>query len=102
MNNAHTVDEVKEQLISSIRNICHYWANLPNKSDIDRCEGVAFSILNIIDGTSAGLPSMDLVLRPHPDDMQFNLDNGDNYYEDGMVVNSDCYLHDMLFGDDHG
>lgn len=98
MNKAHSIDDVKIQLISSIKHICHYWASLPNKSDIDRCEGVAFSILNIIDGTSSGLPSMDLVLRPHPDDMKFNLDNGNDYYEDGMVINADCYLHDMLFG----
>lgn len=98
MSKAYTKEEVREQFISQVRRVYSYWASLPDKSDIDRCEGVAFSIMNIIDGTSAALPSFDLVVRPHPDDKKFHIDNGDDWYEDGQVIN-DCYLHDMLFGE---
>ncbi|UJD20614.1 hypothetical protein seszw2t2_63 [Salmonella phage seszw] len=46
MSREYTKEEVREQFLAQVRHVYHYWANLPDKSDIDRCEGVAFSILN--------------------------------------------------------
>ena len=94
MSRAYTDEEVRKQLIEHVKHVCKYWANLPDKTDLDKCEGVAFSIMNIFDGTT-GLPAFDLVVRPNPDDKQFNIDEGENYYEDGQVIN-DCMLHDYL------
>ena len=93
MSRAKTAEEVRKELLESIRVLVGYWSR-QNMPELEKIEGVAFSILNIIDGTSRGLPSIDLTLRPHPDDKQYAIDNGDDYYEDGMVINADCYLHD--------
>jgi hypothetical protein len=65
------------------------------KSAEERCDGLAFSILNIFDGTSSDLPAMDIVLRPHEDDKEYNIDNGDKWFEDGMAINDDVTMHDM-------
>jgi len=42
-------EEVMNFLIQ-IKRMCKYWADLPNKTPLEMCEGVAFSILNEIDG----------------------------------------------------
>lgn len=97
MSREYTKDEVRLQFLDQVRTVCHYWAGLPGKSDIERCEGVAFSILNIIDGTSAALPAFNLSVVPHPDDKEFLVGEGENYYVENQVINDDVMLHEMLF-----
>lgn len=96
MSRAHTAEEVREQLLEHIRHLAEYWATTPDRQTaLERCEGVAFSILNIFDGT-AGLPAFDIVLSPHPDDKEYHQREGENRYEPGMVIN-DCMLHEMFY-----
>lgn len=90
-----TAAEVREQFLQQVRCVTQYWSELPDISDQERCEGVAFSILNIIDGFSC-LPSFDLVVRPHHYDKQFHINEGENYYPDGVVIN-ECMLHEHFF-----
>lgn len=97
MSRAKTVEEVREEFIAHIRSIAAYWAKAPNADTREMCDGVAFSILNVFDGTSGSMPAFDIIVRPHPEGKQFSIDNGDNYYEDGMVIN-ECQLHEMYFG----
>ncbi|MCM3783688.1 hypothetical protein M3231_11955 [Neobacillus mesonae] len=40
--------------------IVEYWSKLPDKSDIEKCEGVAFSILTLLDGYSGGMPAFEV------------------------------------------
>lgn len=94
MSRAKTAEEVRVELIEQIKCISSYWTNIPEKSDKDRCEGVAFSILNILDGCSS-LPAFDLLVSPHEDDKQFNIDEGKDYYEPKMMIN-DCMLHELF------
>jgi hypothetical protein len=95
MSRAKTAEEVRSELLSQIRCIAHYWSNLPDKSASERCDGVAFSILNIFDGTSA-MPAFDLLVSPHESDKQFHIDEGDDYYEPQMMIN-DCMMHDEYY-----
>ena len=78
--------------------IAAYWANEERATVREKCDGVAFSILNIFDGTSGGMPAFDLLVSPHPDDKQYHINEGSNYYEPGMMIN-DCHLHDMYYKD---
>ena len=93
MSRAKTAEEARKDLFESIRVLVGYWSR-QDVPELKKLEGVAFSILNIIDGTSGDLPSLTLTLSTHPDDRQYAIDNGDDYYEDGMMINADCYLHD--------
>lgn len=97
MSRAYTPEEARDMLLDHMRHLAHYWACQPGQTELQRCEGMAFSILNIFDGTAGAFPcAVDLVLRPHPEDKQYSIDNGDNYCEDGQVIN-DCMLHDLFF-----
>lgn len=90
MSRAYTEEEIREEFLGYVAEVCRYWANLPDKTPIERCEGVGFSIINIFNGVTS-LPAFDIVVRPHPDDKQFHIDEGENYYEDGTVIN-DCHM----------
>jgi|SRR5579875_117459 len=78
--------EVREKFRSGIRGIVDYWAMLPGKTDHERCEGVAFSILAAIDGCSAALPRFLLVPAPHPDDKRFCEQRGENWYPEPPAI----------------
>ena len=97
MSRAKTAEEVRGEFLNHVRGIATYWANLPNKTAIKRCEGVVFSMLVLLDGASIELPAFNLSLRPHEEDKQFCIDNKEDYYEPGMVMNDDCHLHDLLW-----
>jgi hypothetical protein len=73
------------------------WEHADNCTIKGKLEGLAFSILNIFDGTT-GLPAMDIVLSPHPEDKDFALSEGERWYEEGMIIN-DCYLHELFYGE---
>ena len=93
---AYTADEVRQQLLDHMRAISRYWAKQPDQTVAEKCDGLCFSILNIFDGTSMGLPAMDISLSPHEDDKEFNRSEGDNWYEPGQVIN-DCMMHEEWY-----
>lgn len=98
---SYTKEELRTEFIDHLKVMAKYWANVqtdegPN-SILERCEGLAFSILVAIDGCAGGFPcSLDLVARPHPDDKCYNIENGDRWIEDGTILNDDCHLHDYF------
>jgi hypothetical protein len=96
---AFTEEEACQTFIDSIRGIINYWDSEPRATGMQRkefCESVVLSILILFDGTSTQMPALDIVLRPHESDKQFHIDEGENWYEDGMVIN-DCNLHDLWY-----
>ena len=94
---AYTAEEAREMLLNHMRIMSKYWATVDDRPCQDKLNGLCFSILNIFDGTTMNLPSMDIVLRPHPDDKQYHIDEGNNYFEDGMVINDDCSMHEEWY-----
>lgn len=85
MSKAITEPELRENFLSFLRHRAHYWANVPNVSELERTQGMAHSMLVIFDGCS-GLPAFDIVVRPHEDDKQYCIDNEEDYYVDGMEI----------------
>ena len=92
-----TVEEARKAFLTQAHIIADYWAKLPDLTPQRRCDGVVFSMLNIFDGTDASLPAMDISLRPHPDDKEYSKEEERNWYEDGMVINDDCHLHELYY-----
>lgn len=96
MSMEYTVEQVRDIFIRQVECVTYYWANNQREMTTkERCEGVAFSIMNIIDGTSC-LPAFDLIVSPHPDDKQFNKREGNDWFPEKVIIN-DCYLHELLF-----
>ena len=92
---AYTEEEVRAKVIAHVSAVAEYWASLPNQTPRERCDGVAFSLLVMLDGGSMDLPAMDVSLAPHPDDKPFHEACGENWFEPGMMFN-DCQLHELF------
>lgn len=91
---AYTNEEAKYRFLSQIRAQVGYWARVEGRNEIEKLEGLAFSILNIFDGTTVDLPSMDIVLRPHPDHEEYCKSQGEHWWPDGLVINDETHLHE--------
>lgn len=94
---AYTADELRDKLLNHFLDIAHYWADLPegegSRTTYDRIEGAIFSVLSTLDGCSPAMCGIDLVLRPHEDDKQFCIDEGENWIEDGTVISDMLHEH---------
>ena len=96
MSRAKTAEEVRAEFIAILKTYAAYWASLPDKSPYERCDGMAFSMLALLDGSAMGFPAVDISLSPHPDDKAYCQTNGKNWHEHGMVIN-DCQLHELFY-----
>lgn len=92
-----TAKEVREEFMEHMKHLCRYWARAEVESELERCEGLMHSVLVTFDGCSAALPALDIVVRPHPDDKEFHQSEGSDWYPDGVAINDDCHLHDLLY-----
>ncbi len=98
---AKTKEEVRNEFIEYIKGIGQFWLKESRAKTIkEKMEGFLFSIYNLFDGTSIDMPAFDIIVRPHPDDKQYHIENEENYYEDGMCINDDVYLHEIQGSND--
>lgn len=93
MSRAFTPEELRSNVLDHIRLMVEYWATLPSLDIHSRCDGVAFSILTMIDG-SADQPPMALVALSSDEDKQYSVQKGENWVEHGTVINDDVMLHE--------
>lgn len=96
MSRAYTPEEARQQVYEHLRLMAKYWADLPGLSAHARTDGMAFSILSMLDG-STNLPVMDVVIRSTDEDKAYHVANGENFYEDGTVINEDVMLHEHYY-----
>ena len=102
-----TPEQVEDRFLEHVRVMVEYWAGegasnvAAEQTHRDRLEGLAHSMLATIDGSSMALPRFVLAPHPHPDDRQFHLDEGENYYPENHTadVKADISggLHELLF-----
>src|SRR5687768_15258719 len=99
-----TEDEVRAQLLTHIAGMVKYWASetmVENQTTEQRLDGLAFSILAALDGTSMNIPKFIVAPDPHPDDRQFHIDEGTNYFPenhqlaDQIKCDLACSLHEL-------
>lgn len=80
MSRPYTEAEVRERFLDHVRAVSKYWADIPFKTAQERCDGVAFSIMVMLDGETFGLPGFTVSPRPHDDDRKFHEERGENWY----------------------
>ena len=90
---AYTPEELRNNVLNHVRLMVEYWATLPGLDERSRCDGVAFSILTMIDG-SADQPPMALVALSSDEDKKYSVEKGENWVEHGTVINDDVMLHE--------
>jgi hypothetical protein len=98
MTKPYTKEEMRQMFLDLCRDTARFWSKVENRTPQEMCDGVVFSMLNIIDGTSSGFPAaISLQMEPHPDDKQYNIDNGEQWVENGQIINDDIMLHDLYY-----
>ncbi len=85
MSKEKTEEEVREEFLSQIRTYVEYWSNVNEYDTKRKLEGLAFSILNIIDGCTS-LPGFILSPIINEEDRQYHIDNGEDYYPDDRML----------------
>lgn len=87
MSRQLTTDEVRERLLDHFHMIVKYWASVEGpKSLEDRMNGLAFSMLAALDGTSADLPAFIVAPYPHQSDKAFRKKNKEDWYPENNAV----------------
>ena len=104
-----TEEEVRSHFLNHVHAMVEFWLrdDLDLKGSPDelreRLEGLAFSILSTIDGSSVDVPAFILAPKfllvpcPHPEDKEWLIQEGENYYR---PVNEDDIAMDIA-GDLH-
>lgn len=93
---AYTPEEVRTRFLHGVWDMVDWWdAETQVKSTREKMEGLAFSILAILDGAGA-LPSFIVAPSPHPSDEQYHKDEGTNWYptDEPDIAGS---LHDLFY-----
>lgn len=98
---SYTEEEVRDMILKHIRALSSYWADLPDIDKAtgrvitikDRCDGVAFSILSMLDGCSMEIPAINLKLVPHKEDKDFLIQNNENWFEPDMELSFVLHEH---------
>lgn len=94
MSREKTTEEVREAFLAHIRNLCFNWSRQEG-SKRQILEGLAFSILVTLDGCGP-LPGWFLAVKPHPDDKEFHIEEGDDYYPEELK-NIAGNLHERFY-----
>lgn len=76
-----TQKEMQDAFLAHLWMMTDYWATVQQPKTVrDRLEGLAFSILAMLDGTSMDLPAFSVYPDPHPEDKAFHQDQGSNWW----------------------
>lgn len=95
MSREYTEEEIREKFIKHIWSIIRYWKNESRAQTIDeKMEGLAFSILVMLDGESGDMPKFVVSPDPHPDDKDYHIENGENYFPENCDISG--FLHEVL------
>lgn len=97
MSRPMTKQECRDRFLSEIREYARYWESLGGQSTRERLDGLAFSVLALLDGESAGLPGFTVIPCPHPGNRDYYMGKGEDYWPDDVDI-SVC-LHEEFFKD---
>ena len=86
LSREYTTEEIREQFLDNVRMLVNYWDRTPKETTKEKLEGLAFSILTILDGCAGDLPGFIVAPSSHPDDKQYHIDNEENYYPENHEI----------------
>jgi hypothetical protein len=100
MSREKTMEEVKEEFLNHIRGMVDYWNEIQKDTTKEKLNGLAFSILTMLDGYSS-MPSFIVAPLPHEDDKEYNIENEEDYYPENHNSDVKCdiagSLHELFY-----
>jgi hypothetical protein len=92
-----TNDEVRDKLLKQVQALVIYWARDSRERTIyGKLDGLAFSILSLLDGSNVDLPGFIVAPIPHASDKAFHKDQGENWYPENSAADIKCDLGGSL------
>ena len=82
---SYTKEEVRAKFLAYVRNLSQYWSTLPGKTPRERTDGMAFSMLTLLDGGTV-LPAFAVEPKPHPDDKAYFQSQDEKWYPDDIDI----------------
>jgi hypothetical protein len=93
---AITEKEGRKILLDHVRVLVNYWENESRRKDSrGKLEGLAFSMLTMLDGEGVIIPQMKIIPNPHPEDKQYHKDNGENWWPTNIDLGG--ILHEEFY-----
>jgi len=101
----YTEDEVRQAFLEHVWQTIDYWDGAYDQKVAqyacrEKLEGLAFSLLVMLDGCSADLPGFIVAPCPHPDDKAYLQGEGENWYPENHDTDIACDigggLHDIF------
>jgi hypothetical protein len=91
----YTVKETQEKLIRYLWGVLDYWLYESRATNTrDKMEGLLFTILSTLDGSSADIPGFQLIPYVGTGDKEHHIKFGENWYNDKEDIGG--YLHELL------
>jgi hypothetical protein len=75
-----TTEEIRKEFLCYIKNSVDYWDQIPNLTPKAKLDGVAHSILTMLDGMSNSICGFELIPSTHKDDKAYHKAEGTNWY----------------------
>ena len=101
MSKEKTEDEVREEFLAHIRMLVKYWNTQPDRDCEGKLNGLAFSILAMLDGCSTDICGFIVAPHVHEDDKQHCIEHGEDYYpqnhESNIKGDIAGGLHDLFY-----
>jgi len=86
-----TEGEVRARFLEYVWHTIRYWfESTRNPGTLDKMEGLAFSMLTMLDGGRMGLPSFIVAPASHPDDPEYSKEHGEDWYPTNEDSEVDC------------
>lgn len=97
MSRAYTEEEIREDFLEHIRGLVDYWENESRaKTSKEKLDGLAFSILSMLDGCSGDMPAFEVKAIGTEEDIEYFKSLDENYYPlEGEDISG--YLHELFY-----
>ena len=90
MSREWTQDEVRDKLIEHLKVMVRYWNSVDEIDTLEKLEGMAFSVLSMLDGCSMDVPGFIVAPCPHPDDKEYCKEEGENWFPQNHESEVNC------------
>jgi len=92
----YTVDEVRDMIINKVWNLIDYWSTNPMEyTKRQALEGLAHSLLTMLDGGNVDLPAFLVTPLPSGEDKEYFISQGENWFPQNMPDLG--MLHEYLY-----
>jgi hypothetical protein len=95
--------EIQTLFLDHIRSNVNYWNRQTDRDSLGKLNGLAFSILAMLDGCSCGIPAFEIIPVSHPKDKDFQIASGENYFpefrlpKEVVTVHGGAMLHELFY-----